>query len=302
MAIKIGFIGLGHMGKPMALQLIKAGYSLIVYDIAPELMSPLTAHGAEGADSVKAVAHAADVIFTSVQSGDQVSTICLSEDGIFPNAKRNLLYIDCSSIDIVTSLALHEEAKTLGITMLDAPVSGGVAGAEAGTLTFMVGGSAEGFERAQPILSKMGKNIIHAGEAGNGQAAKICNNLLLGISMIGVCEAFSLAEKLGLPADKFFEISSRSSGQCWSMTSYCPVPGLVPAAPSNHDYKPGFMAQMMLKDLRLGQHAAETVDASIPLGSVATELYELYVSQGNGKKDFSGILTLFSETEEKNEN
>lgn len=289
----IGFIGLGHMGNPMAHNLLKAGFKLYVYDIMPEAANALTREGAIPAKSISVIAENADVIITSVQTGQQVSDICLNADGIFSNAKSGLLYIDCSSIDIVTTRTLHEEAKKRGIAMLDAPVSGGVAGAVAASLTLMVGGSDVDFQRAQPMFKAIGKKIIHAGDAGHGQAAKICNNLLLGISMIGVCEAFTLAEKLGLEPKKFFEISSNASGQCWSMTSYCPVPGILENVPSNHDYQPGFMAKMMLKDLRLGQHAAEAADITIPLGAVAAELYELYVTQGFGEKDFSGIINLF---------
>ncbi|TAK75445.1 MAG: 3-hydroxyisobutyrate dehydrogenase [Gammaproteobacteria bacterium] len=290
--ITIGFIGLGHMGNPMVRNLLKAGFNVTIYDVAPEAVHVLAKDGALPADSFAALAAQSDVIITSVQTGEQVKGICLGRDGIFSHAKSNLLYIDCSSVDITTTRLLHEEAQKRHIAMLDAPVSGGVAGAAAGTLTFMVGGSRDDFERAQSILTAMGKKIVHAGEAGRGQAAKICNNLLLGISMIGVAEAFTLAERLGLDPQKFFEISSNASGQCWSMTSYCPVPGILDNVPSSHQYQPGFMAKMMLKDLRLGMHAAEAVDAVVPLGAVAAELYELYVNQGNGEKDFSGIIHL----------
>lgn len=286
----IGFIGLGHMGNPMVHNLIKAGYAVYVYDVMPGAMQALTKDGAMAAESVSMLAEKAEVIITSVQTGQQVTDVCLSPQGLFSHAKPGTLLIDCSSIDITTTRMLHTEAKKVGIAMLDAPVSGGVAGAKAATLTFMVGGSVNDFARAQPILQYMGKKIVHAGEAGSGQAAKICNNLLLGISMVGVCEAFSLAEKLGLDQKKFFEISSSASGQCWSMTSYCPVPGIIDAAPSNNDYMPGFMAKMMLKDLRLAHHAAEAVNSAIPLGAAVTELYELYVNQGYGEKDFSGII------------
>jgi 3-hydroxyisobutyrate dehydrogenase len=286
----IGFIGLGHMGNPMVHNLLKAGFKVHVYDVAPAAVKAVTEWGAMVADSIATLTKKSDVVISSVQTGQQVSDICLAEDGIFAHAKPGMLYIDCSSIDIVTTRALHVKASHHAISMLDAPVSGGVSGAEAATLTFMVGGKEADFERAQNILQAMGKKIVHAGQAGSGQAAKICNNLLLGISMIGVCEAFSLAQKLGLDEKKFFDISANASGQCWSMTSYCPVPGIIEKAPSNHHYQPGFMAKMMLKDLRLGQHAAEAVNASIPLGAAATELYELFVSQGFGETDFSGII------------
>lgn len=290
----IGFIGLGHMGNPMARNLIKAGYNIHVYDVMPEAVASLTSSGASIAESIAAMAEKVDVIITSVQTSQQVSDLCLGQDGIFAHAKPDLLYIDCSSIDVTTTHMLHDEARKLNIGMLDAPVSGGVAGAEAATLTIMAGGSAHDFKRAQPILQTMGKKIIHAGAGGNGQVAKICNNMLLGISMIGVCEAFALAQKLGLDAKKFFEISSNASGQCWSMTTYCPVPGILENVPANKEYQPGFMAKMMLKDLHLAQHAAESVTAPIPMGATATELYELFVNHGYGEKDFSGIMNFIA--------
>lgn len=287
---KIGFVGLGHMGNPMAKNLLKAGHELIVYDVMPAAAQALASQGAQAATTLAELAKNSDVIFTMLQTGKQVKDVCLQQDGLFAHAKKNTLFIDSSSIEIVITRELHQQAEKLGFAMLDAPVSGGVAGAEAGTLTLMVGGNSENYSRAQPILEKIGKKIIHAGAAGAGQAAKICNNLILGISMIAVCEGFSLGEKLGLDPKKFFEISSNASGQCWSMTSYCPVPGIVEKAPSNNDYKAGFMAKMMLKDLRLGQHAAENVNAAIPLAAQATELYSLFVNQGNGEMDFSGII------------
>jgi 3-hydroxyisobutyrate dehydrogenase len=288
--MKISFIGLGHMGNPMAANLLKAGFHVKVYDIFPAAVSALAAKGAVAATSLREVVEDADVIITMLQTGEQVNQTCLGEEGIFHHAKKGVLYIDSSSIDIVTTRSLHSIANNAGIHMLDAPVSGGVAAAEAGTLTLMVGGEEKTYDMAKSILEKLGKKIVHTGKAGTGQAAKICNNLLLGISMIGVSEAFNLAEKLGLDPKTFFEISSNASGQCWSMTSYCPVPGIVPTAPSNRHYEPGFMAKMMLKDLRLGQHAAESVSASIPLGGEAAELYAQFVQQGFGEKDFSGII------------
>ena len=287
----IGFIGLGHMGNPMVRNLLKAGFTLYVYDVAQTAVAALTKEGAHAA-SVAEIAKTCDVVITSLQTSDQVSKTCLNKDGIFSHAKPHLIYIDCSSIDISMTRQLHEAAQKHQIGMLDAPVSGVVLGAEAATLTFMVGGVETHFEETKSLLAVMGKKIIHAGGPGHGQAAKICNNLLLAISMIGTSEAFTLAQKLGLDSKKFFEISSNSSGQCWSMTSYCPVPGILENAPASHNYNPGFMASMMLKDLRLAQHAAETVDAITPLGSVATELYELYVNEGFGETDFSGIINL----------
>lgn len=290
----IAFIGLGHMGNPMAKNLIKAGFNVKVFDVVPAAMTSLEKEGAKPSKNISDCVKDADVIFTMLQTGDQVKSICLGEEGLFKHAKKNALYIDSSSIDIATTRELHTLAEQSSIRMLDAPVSGGVLGAEAATLAFMVGGNEKYFEAAKPILEKLGKKIVHAGKDGTGQAAKICNNLLLGISMIGVSEAFSLAEKLGLDAKKFFEISSNASGQCWSMTSYCPAPGIVPAAPSNKNYQPGFAAKMMLKDLHLGENAAKTVSANIPLGKHATELYEQFVNSGNADVDFSGIIKMLS--------
>jgi len=292
---QIGFVGLGHMGNPMVRNLLKAGFSVTVFDVVPDAIHLLEKEGAIGATSLAEVAKNADVIFTMLQTGEQVKEACLKENGLFAHAKQNALYIDSSSIEIATTHELHAEAKRKGIAMLDAPVSGGVAGAAAATLTLMVGGSDEHYLRAKPILEKLGKKIVHAGPGGHGQAAKICNNLILGISMIAVCEGFNLGMKLGLDPKKFFEISANASGQCWSMTSYCPVPGLVEKAPSNFDYKPGFMAKMMLKDLHLAQHAAESSGANIPLGVQAAEMYSLFVNEGNGEVDFSGIIKMIGE-------
>lgn len=286
----IGFIGLGHMGNPMVRNLLKANFKVKIFDVVPAAMQALTADGATLTHSISEVVKDSDVIFTMLQTSEQVSDACLNPNGIFVHAKKDMLYIDSSSIDITVTQKLHEEAKARGIAMLDAPVSGGVAGASAATLTFMVGGDEKNFERAKSILEKLGKKIVYTGAAGSGGAAKICNNLLLAISMIGVCEAFSLAEKLKLDPKKFFEISSNASGQCWSLTSYCPYPNILPSVPSSHNYEPGFMAKMMLKDLRLAEDAAESVDALIPLGEAATELYEIFVNEGFGEKDFSGIM------------
>lgn len=289
----IGFVGLGHMGNPIASNLLKAGYSVTVYDVSSEAVNTLVQKGATPAKNLVEIAKNADVIFTMLPAGDHVKAVCLGEQGLFANAKKNTLYLDSSSIEIATTKELHQHAEKQGIHMLDAPVSGGVAGAEAATLTFMVGGDEQYFNRAKPILEKIGKKIIHAGPAGHGQAAKICNNLILGISMIAVCEGFNLAMKLDLDPKKFFEISSTASGQCWSMTSYCPVPGLVEKSPANFNYKAGFTASMMLKDLHLAQRAAEN-KASIPLGAEAAELYSLFVNEGNGAIDFSGIMQMIA--------
>jgi len=290
--MNISFIGLGHMGNPMARNLLKAGFQLTVYDVVPAAVEALKKEGATVAASLAEAAKNADVIITMLQTGQQVREACVGENNLFANAKKNALFIDSSSIEITITQELNKIAEQKNMGMIDAPVSGGVAGAEAATLTFMVGGSEKNFLQAKPILEKMGKKIVHAGSSGHGQAAKICNNLILGISMIGVSEGFNLAQKLGLDAKKFFEISSSASGQCWSMTSYCPVPGLVEKAPSNNDYKAGFMAKMMLKDLHLAQHAAENVGAFIPLGSEAAELYTLFANQGHAELDFSGIIKM----------
>ena len=287
---KIGFIGLGHMGNPMVKNLLAAGHKVTVYDMSVEAILSLKQHGAISANNAQAVCKEADVIFTMVQTGEQVSELCLGEEGIFQTIPKNALYIDSSSIDINISRIIHNTAEQANIAMLDAPVSGGVAGAKAATLTIMVGGSDKHFKQAKPYLQNLGQHIIHAGPSGSGQAAKICNNMLLGISMIGVCEAFNLAEKLGLDSKKLFEISSKSSGQCWSMTSYAPVPGLVENSPANNAYQPGFTAKMMLKDLLLSQKAAQSNHTATPLGSAATALYELYVDHGNDMVDFSGII------------
>lgn len=292
--MKIGFIGLGHMGHPMVLNLLKHQHAVKVYDVIPSTIEKLAEHGATPTQSLAEVATDVDVIITMLQTGEQVSDVCLSDDGLFANAQAETLFLECSSIDVTTARNLAEIAKGRHFTMLDAPVSGGVAGAEKATLTFMVGGRESVFNRAKPIFECMGKNIIHAGPSGTGQAAKICNNMILGISMIAISEAFVLGDKLGLSPEKLFEISSNSSGQCWSLTSYCPVPGLVPAAPSNRDYEPGFTAAMMLKDLRLSQQMAQTVNAATPLGAEATAVYSLFNNLGFDQLDFSAIIQLFS--------
>ena len=252
----IGFIGLGNMGAPMAANLVGAGHQVTGFDLVPGAMEALATKGGHGVASAAEAAAAGDIVITMLPAGPQVRSVYLDEGGVLASARRDALLIDCSTIDVETARAVAAAAKGAGFDMLDAPVSGGVAGAEAASLTFMVGGEAEIFARAQPVLAAMGRTIVHAGPAGNGQAAKICNNMILGVSMIAVCEAFSLAGRLGLEAQTLFDISSKSSGQCWALTSYCPVPGPVPASPANRDYAPGFTAAMMLKDLRLAQQAA----------------------------------------------
>jgi 3-hydroxyisobutyrate dehydrogenase len=291
----IAFIGLGHMGNPMAHNLIKNGHTVRVYDLFEDNVKALAKDGAVACQSALEASQAADVTITMVQTGQQVKSLCLGEDGLFAKAKPNSMFIDCSSIDIGSTHDLHEQATHKGLGIVDAPVSGGVKGAETAGLTFMVGGTDANFERAKPILELMGKKIVHAGKAGTGQAAKMCNNMLLGISMIGVCETFNLAKKLGLEAKKLYEISSNASGNCWSLSTYPPVAGLVENVPAEHDFKPGFAAKMMLKDLLLSQNAAQSVSAATPLGAEATSLYQLFVNQGFADKDFSGIIEMLAD-------
>jgi 3-hydroxyisobutyrate dehydrogenase len=287
---RIGFIGLGNMGLPMAQNLIRAGHQVEGADVNPAAVEKLKAAGGSAVETHKIAAARADVVITMLPAGAQVRDVYLGPSGIIENANAGTLLIDCSTIDVETARAVAVQAEAKGLMMLDAPVSGGVGGATAGTLTFMVGGSAQAFTRAESILQKMGKTIVHAGGAGNGQAAKICNNMILGVSMIAVSEAFVLAEKLGLDHQKLFDISSKSSGQCWSMTSYCPVPGPVPASPANRDYQAGFTAAMMLKDLNLAQAAAKASGAQTELGADAARIYSRYVESGEGARDFSGII------------
>ncbi|HMK80729.1 MAG TPA: 3-hydroxyisobutyrate dehydrogenase [Xanthobacteraceae bacterium] len=287
---RIGFIGLGNMGLPMAQNLIKAGHQVEGVDVTTVATDKLKAAGGAVAETAKIAASRADVVITMLPAGAQVREVYLGAGGIIENANEGTLLIDCSTIDVATARAVAAAAQARGLLMLDAPVSGGVGGAAAGTLTFMVGGPERAFDRALSILEKMGKTIVHAGGAGNGQAAKICNNMILGVSMIAVSEAFVLAEKLGLDKQKLFDIASKSSGSCWSMTSYCPVPGPVPTSPANRDYQAGFTAAMMLKDLALAQDAANAAGATTPMGAEAAALYRLFVGQGAGPKDFSGII------------
>jgi 3-hydroxyisobutyrate dehydrogenase len=287
---RIGFIGLGNMGLPMARNLLKAGHQVEGCDVNATAVDKLVGEGGVAAVTTKVAASRADVVITMLPSGAEVREVYLGTAGILESANPGTLLIDSSTIDVDTARLVAAAAEAKGIAMVDAPVSGGVAGAQAATLTFMVGGPEPAFLRAKPALEAMGKTIVHAGAAGNGQAAKICNNLILGVSMIAVSEAFVLAEKLGLDAQKLFDISSKSSGQCWSMTSYCPVPGLVPTSPANRDYQPGFTAAMMLKDLKLAQDAARAANVSTPLGAEAASLYGLDVAHGHGGRDFSGII------------
>jgi 3-hydroxyisobutyrate dehydrogenase len=278
------------MGLPMAHNLLKAGHAVTGLDVNRAQVDQLATAGGMAAANIKDAASDVDVVITMLPAGQQVREVYLGGEGVIPVARRGTLLIDSSTIDVETARAVAAAAAQRGLAMLDAPVSGGVAGAQAATLTFMVGGSDAAFAKAKPVLEQMGKTIVHAGGAGNGQAAKICNNMMLGISMIAVSEAFVLAEKLGLDARKLFDISSKSSGQCWSMTSYCPVPGLVPASPANRDYQAGFTAAMMLKDLKLAQDAAKAAGARAPLGAHAADYYAKYVESGEAARDFSGII------------
>ena len=289
---KIAFVGLGNMGLPMAANLAKAGHQVVGFDLAPDAEANAKAASIGFAGSLVEALEGAQCVITMLPAGAHVGSVYLGDNGVLAHADKGALLIDSSTIDVATARSVAGAAKEANLEMVDAPVSGGVAGAEAGGLTFMVGGPQGAFERARPILEVMGKTIVHAGAAGNGQAAKICNNLILGISMIGVSEAFVLAEKLGLDHQALFDISSTASGQCWSLTTYCPVPGPVPTSPANRDYKPGFTADMMLKDLKLAQSAAADSGAASPLGAAASAIYALFSAAGDGARDFSGIITL----------
>jgi 3-hydroxyisobutyrate dehydrogenase len=287
---KIGFIGLGNMGLPMALNLIKAGNTVTGFDLNADALKKLGEAGGKVASDTKSAVSDAEVVVTMLPAGQHVRATYTGQAGIIANVPAGALLIDCSTIDVDSARAASAAAKEKNLAMLDAPVSGGVGGAQGGTLTFMVGGDDAAFARAKPVLEAMGKTIVHAGGAGNGQAAKICNNMVLGISMIAVSEAFVLAEKLGLDPQKLFDISSKSSGQCWSLTNYCPVPGPVPASPANRDYQPGFTGAMMLKDMKLSQDAAKSAGVTTPTGALAAQLYGHFAEQGGAARDFSGII------------
>ncbi|MFI4918486.1 MAG: 3-hydroxyisobutyrate dehydrogenase [Legionellales bacterium] len=292
---KIGFIGLGHMGLPMAINLVKAQHQVTGYDLQQDACKHFSAAGGLIATCLQDAAIKQDVIITMLANGQQVLQVCDGIDGIIAKANQGALLIDCSTIDVQTARKLHQLAHANELLVLDAPVSGGVAGAAAGTLTFMVGGDEKTFTAAQPILSCLGKKTIHTGGAGSGQAAKICNNMILGISMIAVSEAFILSEQLGLSAQKLFEVVSSASGQCWAMSNYVPVAGVLSAVPANNDYKPGFAAAMMLKDLRLSQAAAQSMGVNTPLGAQSTALYQHLIDQGLGELDFSAIIKLLKD-------
>ena len=288
--MKIAFIGLGHMGAGMAANLAGAGHEVRAFDLVAEAVERAVAAGCHASASAAQAVHGVEAVVTMLPAGAHVRAVWTDE--VIPNAAPGALLIDCSTIDVDTARQVAAAAKAAGLRAADAPVSGGIMAADAGTLAFMVGCGDADFAAVKAVLQPMARAVVHAGAAGAGQAAKICNNMVLGISMLGVCEAFALAEKLGLDADRFFEIASQSSGQCWSLTSYCPWPGPVPTAPSNNNYEGGFLAALMLKDLKLAQDAAARSGAATPLGAQAEALYALFDRLGHGGKDFSAVLQM----------
>jgi len=292
----IAFIGLGNMGGGMAANLARAGHDVRAFDLSIDALERARAAGCLPVESASAAVEPADVVVTMLPAGSHVESVYA--DAVFAVARPATLLIDCSTIDVATARRVAAAAAAKGLIAVDAPVSGGIGAANAGTLTFMVGGSDDGFARAQAVLEDMGKAVIHAGDNGAGQAAKICNNMLLGATMVATCEAFALAEKLGLDQQKFFDISSVSSGQSWSMISYCPVPGVGPETPADHDYQGGFATALMLKDLKLAMAASGEVGATTPMGARAAELYQQFADQGHAGLDFSAIIkTMKAQTE-----
>ena len=291
---RIAFIGLGHMGGGMAPNLVKAGHNVHAFDLSDEALDRAVEAGCVRAGSADEACEHADAVVTMLPAGRHVLEVYRNH--VFANVPKEALLIDCSTIDVASARTVEEEASDAGFEMVDAPVSGGIAAAAGGTLTFMVGGSDTAFERAKPILEPMAKAVIHAGSAGAGQAAKICNNMILGATMIATCEGFVLAQKLGLDPQVFFDISSKASGQSWSMTSYCPVPGVGPETPADHDYEGGFAAALMLKDLKLAADAADKAGAYTPMGAEAEELFGRFVQRGGGDKDFSGIIKMIDDS------
>jgi 3-hydroxyisobutyrate dehydrogenase len=292
--MRIAFIGLGNMGGGMAANLAKAGHEVRAFDLSEAALAKAEERGAFRAADAAAACEGAEAVVTMLPAGKHVAEVYRS--AVFGNAPTSAIMIDCSTIDVATARTVAEEARAAGYEMVDAPVSGGIAAAEGGTLTFMAGGAEEGFERARPILEQMGKAVIHAGGSGSGQAAKIVNNMLLGVTMAGTCEAFVLAQKLGLDPKVFFDISSKASGQSWSMTSYCPMPGVGPETPADRGYEGGFAAQLMLKDLTLAMEAAQAAGAYTPMGGEADELYRRFVQRGGGPKDFSAIIKMIDDS------
>src|SRR5690348_7300214 len=290
----IAFIGLGHMGGRMAPNLAKAGHEVRAFDLVPEAVEQAVTKGCSAGSSAADAVKDADVVITMLPAAKHVRAVF--HDDVAPNAQPGTLLIDCSTIDVASAREVGESLQKLGFDFVDAPVSGGIAAAAGGSLTFMVGGTDEQFERAKQVLDAMAKAVIHAGQLGAGQAAKICNNMILGATMAATCEAFVLAQKLGLDPQVFFDISSKASGQSWSMTSYAPVPGVGPDTPADHDYEGGFAAALMLKDLKLAADAARSVGAYTPMGGEAEELYQRFVDRGGGNKDFSGIIKMIDDS------
>jgi 3-hydroxyisobutyrate dehydrogenase len=291
---RIAFIGLGHMGGGMAPNLAKAGHDVRAFDLVPEAVQHAVGGGCTAAASTAEAVKDADVVITMLPAAQHVRA--LFEKDVAPNAQKGALLIDCSTIDVASARDVGEGLEKLGFEFVDAPVSGGIAAAASGNLTFMVGGTDEAFEKARPFLEPMAKAVIHAGQLGAGQAAKICNNMILGATMAATCEAFALAKKLGLDLQTFYDISSKASGQSWSMTSYCPVPAVGPDTPADHDYEGGFAAALMLKDLKLAMDAAKSAGAYTPMGGEAEELYQRFVDRGGGSKDFSGIIKMIDDS------
>lgn len=288
----VGFVGLGNMGGPMARNLIQAGHSLKVFDLDSEKVNLVAQSGAQAVDSIADAVSGVEMVVTMVPEGRHVREVYLGEGGVLQSAAAGTLLIDSSTIDVATAQAAHAAAAEAGFEMIDAPVSGGTIGAEGATLTFMCGGAPETFAKARALLEGMGKNIVHAGGPGLGQAAKICNNMLAGIAMLATSEMFVLGERLGLDTQTLFDIVSTSSGSTWVLTHACPVPGPVPGAPSNRDYEPGFAAALMAKDLRLAQAAARDTGSATPLGAQASAMFDLYAGSGHGHKDSTGIIHL----------
>jgi 3-hydroxyisobutyrate dehydrogenase len=286
--MKIAFIGLGNMGGGMAANLVKAGHVVHAYDLSAAALAQAKTAGCVPFDSIRAAVAGVDAVVSMLPNGAIMDSV-YGQD-VIGFAPVSALLLDCSTIDVMTAKSVAAAAADAGYAMVDAPVSGGIAAAHGGTLTFMVGGTAEAFARAEPILSAMGKAVIHAGNAGAGQAAKICNNMILGATMIATCEGFAMAEKLGLNLQIFYDIASQASGQSWSMTGYCPVPGVGPMSPADNDYQGGFAAALMLKDLKLAMEAAHSVHADVPMGQRAAELYQAFSDAGQGGMDFSGII------------
>ena len=291
---RVAFIGLGNMGGGMAANLVKAGHQVAAFDLSPDALDRAKSNGCEIAADAASAVKGADAVVTMLPAGKHVAAVYA--DSVIPNASKDAILIDCSTIDVATAREVEAKADEAGLAMVDAPVSGGIAAADGGTLTFMVGGTDGAFEKAKVILDPMGKAVIHAGDAGAGQAAKICNNMLLGATMAATAETFALAQKLGLDLQTFYDISSQASGQSWSMTSYCPVPGVGPETPADRNYDGGFASALMLKDLLLAMEAAKTADSYTPMGAEAADLYQRFVDRGGAGKDFSAIIKMIDDS------